>query len=202
MTGILAVAIPYCGIFAKVFAEVIEEADLSAERVLPAGTATVSAFAYVRIPELAPQFWTYSLYRLECGLRSSLVLGFIGLPTIGFHLNCSFKQGYYAQASALLFAFYVLIGTRRIWRDRPPYRFSSWRVAGPAGSSGRWLDDGNFLRFITHDIVPAPLRGADFFAAATWANLAAWLGPIDRRRRDPVFCRRWCFLKLRSWRRA
>ena len=34
-TGILAVAIPYAGIFAKVFAEMIEEADLSAERVLP-----------------------------------------------------------------------------------------------------------------------------------------------------------------------
>ena len=38
-TGILAVAIPYSGIFAKVFAEMIEEADLSAERVLPAGTS-------------------------------------------------------------------------------------------------------------------------------------------------------------------
>lgn len=57
-TGILAVAIPYAGIFAKVFAEMIEEADLSAERVLPAGTSVVARFAYARIPELAPQFWT------------------------------------------------------------------------------------------------------------------------------------------------
>src|SRR5215210_6546105 len=74
LTGILAIAIPYSGIFAKVFAEMIEEADLSAERVLPAGTSIVSAFAYARIPELAPQFWTYTLYRLECGMRSTLVL--------------------------------------------------------------------------------------------------------------------------------
>jgi ABC-type phosphate/phosphonate transport system permease subunit len=49
-TGILAVAIPYSGIFAKVFAEMIEEADLSAERVLPAGTSTIARFAYARIP--------------------------------------------------------------------------------------------------------------------------------------------------------
>jgi len=41
-TGILAVAIPYSGIFAKVFAEMIEEADLSAERVLPSGYVEVS----------------------------------------------------------------------------------------------------------------------------------------------------------------
>src|SRR5215207_1002373 len=115
LTGILAVAIPYSGIFAKVFAEMIEEADLAAERVLPVGTSTIARFAYARIPELAPQFWTYTLYRLECGLRSTLVLGFIGLPTIGFHLDSFFKQGHYAQAAALLFTFYVLIGTRRLW---------------------------------------------------------------------------------------
>src|ERR1700716_3428578 len=114
-TGILAVAIPYSGIFAKVFAEMIEEADLSAERVLPVGTSTISRFAYARIPELAPQFWTYTLYRLECGMRSTLVLGFVGLPTIGFHLDSFFKQGHYREAAALLFVFYVLIGSRRLW---------------------------------------------------------------------------------------
>src|SRR6266508_6489168 len=64
-TGILAVAIPYSGIFAKVFAEMIEEVDLSAERVLPPATSLIARFAYARIPELAPQFWTYTLYRLE-----------------------------------------------------------------------------------------------------------------------------------------
>src|SRR5713101_5515158 len=111
-TGILAVAIPYSGIFAKVFSEMIEEADLPAERVLPAGTSIIARFAYARLPELAPQFWTYTLYRLECGMRSTLVLGFVGLPTIGFHLDSFFKQGHYAQAAALLLSFYVLIGTR------------------------------------------------------------------------------------------
>jgi phosphonate transport system permease protein len=117
-TGILAVAIPYSGIFAKVFAEMIEEADLSAERVLPAGTSTIARFAYVRIPELAPHFWTYTLYRLECGMRSTLVLGFVGLPTIGFHLDSFFKQGYYAQAAALLMVFYVLIGALAVGATR------------------------------------------------------------------------------------
>jgi phosphonate transport system permease protein len=107
--GVLAIAIPYTGIFAKVFAEFIEEADLSAERVLPAGTSAVSAFAFARLPEVAERFRTYTLYRLECGLRSTLVLGFIGLPTVGFHLEGYFKQGKYAQAAALLAIFYVLL---------------------------------------------------------------------------------------------
>jgi phosphonate transport system permease protein len=179
VTGILAVAIPYSGIFAKVFAEMIEEADLAAERVLPPGTSIVARFAYARIPELAPQFWTYTLYRLECGLRSTLVLGFVGLPTIGFHLDSFFKQGHYAQAAALLLSFYVLIGTRRLWARPatiPILIIVSVLVLPEAIGGGSTLT--NLLRFLTHDIVPSPLRGADLLAPATWGNFAAWLWPI------------------------
>ena len=178
-TGILAVAIPYSGIFAKVFAEMIEEADLSAERVLPAGTSIFARFAYVRIPELAPQFWTYTLYRLECGMRSMLVLGFVGLPTIGFHLESFFKQGHYAQTAALLFAFYLLIGTRRLWA-RPvtvPILIAASLLVLP-DTIGATSPLANLVRFVTHDIVPAPLRGADLTVAATWMNLGSWLSPV------------------------
>ncbi|MEZ5785504.1 MAG: ABC transporter permease [Xanthobacteraceae bacterium] len=185
-TGILAVAIPYAGIFAKVFAELIEEADLSAERVLPAGTSIIGRFAYARIPELAPQFWTYTLYRLECGMRSTLVLGFIGLPTIGFHLDSFFKEGYYAEAAALLLSFYVLIGTRRLWARPatiPLLIVASLLVLPEAIGANTTLT--NLIRFVTHDIVPVPLRGADLLSPATWASLFAWLGPIVTRQVVP-----------------
>jgi len=112
-TGVLAIGLPYAGICAKVFSEIVEEADLSALRVLPPGTGLVSAFAYARLPDLAGRFSDYTLYRLECGLRSSLVLGFIGLPTMGFALESAFRQGRYAEAGALLLVFYALIGSRR-----------------------------------------------------------------------------------------
>src|SRR5206468_3803133 len=45
-TGILAIALPYAGICAKVYSEIIEEADLAAVRVLPEGTGALSAFAF------------------------------------------------------------------------------------------------------------------------------------------------------------
>lgn len=179
MTGILAVAIPYCGIFAKVFAEIMEEAELSAERALPAGTSIIARFAYARIPELAPQFWTYALYRLECGMRSTLVLGFIGLPTIGFHLDSFFKQGHYAQAAALVFTFYILIGSRRLWARPatiPILIIASLFVLPEQIGSTAVLP--NLMRFIGHDIVPLPLRDADLLTAAVWAKFAMWLWPI------------------------
>lgn len=185
-TGILAIALPYAGIFAKIFSEMIEEADLSAERTLPASTSIVSRFAYARIPELAPQFWTYTLYRLECGMRSTLVLGFVGLPTIGFHLDSYFKQGFYAQAAALLLSFYVLIGTRRIWA-RPstlPFLIVASLLVLP-GAIGNVSTLGNLVRFVTHDIVPAPLRGADLVSIETLAALWVWFWAVLSRQIVP-----------------
>lgn len=178
-TGVLAIAIPYTGIFAKVFAEIIEEADLAAERVLPYGTSAISAFAFARLPEVAERFKTYTLYRLECGLRSTLVLGFVGLPTVGFHLEGYFKQGKYAEAAALLGVFYLLIGTRRLWA-RPaavPLLFIGSLLLLPE-SIGGGSAVANLVRFLTHDIVPFPLRDGDVGSLATWTAFASWLQPI------------------------
>jgi phosphonate transport system permease protein len=178
-TGILAIAIPYAGIFAKVFSEIIEEADLSAERVLPPGTSIVSRFAFSRLPVVARQFKTYTLYRLECGMRSTLVLGFVGLPTIGFHLESYFKQRNYAEAAALLLVFYVLIGTRRIWARASTLPLlillSLLLLPEATGSGSVWP---NVARFFGHDIVPAPLRNGNASDLATWAALGAWARTI------------------------
>jgi phosphonate transport system permease protein len=181
-TGVLAIAIPYAGIFAKVFAEIIEEADLSAERILPVGTSAASAFAFARLPEVAERFKTYTLYRLECGLRSTLVLGFVGLPSVGFHLEAYFKQGKYAEAAALLAVFYVLIGTRRLWA-RPatvPFLLIGSLLLLPEGIGGG-STIANLTRFVTHDIVPAPLRSGDLGSLATWDAFTSWLQPIIRK---------------------
>jgi phosphonate transport system permease protein len=182
-TGILAVALPYSGIFAKVFAEMIEEADLAAVRALPSGASKISAFAFARLPELAEQFKSYTLYRLECGLRSTLVLGFIGLPTIGFHLESYFRQGHYAQAAGLLFSFYVLIGTRRLWARAATLPFlligSIVALAYLVDAVGGGSVFANLTRFLG-EIVPRPLRGGDLGALDTWQRLAAWAWPIAK----------------------
>src|ERR671910_1026980 len=160
ITGLLAIALPYTGFFAKVFAEMIEEADLAALEVLPRGTSLVSAFVYGRLPDLIRPFRDYTLYRLECGLRSTLVLGFVGLPTIGFHLESAFRQGRYAEAAGLLLAFYGLIGTRRIWARPATLPFlilgSLLLLPESVGGGSAWA---NLSRFLGHDIVPSPLRG-------------------------------------------
>lgn len=178
-TGILAIALPYAGICAKVYSEIIEEADLSALRVLPEGTGTVSAFAYARLPDVAASFRYYTLYRFECAMRSTLVLGFIGLPTMGFYLESAFRQGRYAEAGALLLVFYVLIGSRRLWMRMwtLPVLIVASLVALPK-TVGTTNPLASLARFLTHDIVPSPLRAGPMLDHETWARLGQWLWPI------------------------
>lgn len=178
-TGILAIALPYAGICAKVYSEIIEEADLAALRVLPDGTGALSAFAYARLPDVASAFRNYTLYRLECAMRSTLILGFIGLPTMGFYLESAFRQGRYAEAGALLLVFYALIGSRRLWvrtATLPFLAVGSFLVLPQ--TVGSTNIGASLVRFFTHDIVPAPLRAASLLDVETWMRLGRWFGPI------------------------
>lgn len=169
LTGVLAIAIPYAGIVAKVFAEVLEEADPTPLEGVPAGTGAISRFLYARLPEAWPHFRTYALYRLECGLRSSAILGFLGLPTLGFHLESAFSEGRYPEVWALLILFYVLIASMRLWLRRPllPIYLVAAVAVLPWGTPIAGADP---WRFLTHDIVPAPLRNGE-----GWAAIADWL---------------------------
>ncbi|WP_261402841.1 PhnE/PtxC family ABC transporter permease [Chenggangzhangella methanolivorans] len=174
----LAIAIPYAGMCAKVYSEMIEEADLSAVRVLPPGTSAISAFAFARLPDLMEPIRTYTLYRLECGMRSTLVLGFIGLPTMGFHLESAFRQGRYAEAAALLLTFYAVVATRRLWTRAAvlPFLIVGSLLALPsAPAAGSAL--ANLGRFFSQ-ATPAPLRNGDLLSAETWGRFLDWLWPI------------------------
>ena len=170
LTGLLAIALPYAGTFAKVFAEILEESDQTSLKALPADTSTVSAFFFARLPGAWSHLRGYSGYRMECGLRSSAVLGFVGLPTLGFHLESYFAQGAYSQAAALLILFYLLIASLRYWmRPRLLWVYAIAAVVlllEPLDTS--WA---NVTRFFTHDIVPAPLRAG---GPEAWSNLGEW----------------------------
>jgi len=174
LTGVLAIAIPYAGICAKVYAETLEEAPPAALKALPPGVTTLSAFFYVRLPDAWVHIKNYTFYRFECGLRSSAVLGFVGLPTLGYYLETAFSEGNYSEAAALLIIFYVLIATLRVWAR--PKLLGVYLVIAPfllGGASDIRLE--NIRRFLTEDIVPAPLRDANLLDPQAWSALADWL---------------------------
>jgi phosphonate transport system permease protein len=161
--GILAIGIPYAGVFAKVYAEILQEADRRPLAGLPAASGKLSRFFYGVLPVAYPDLRAYTSYRLECALRSSAILGFIGLPTLGFHLETAFREGLYAEAPALLYAFYLLIASLRWWvRPRlvPIYIAVSFALI----STDVHLSWDNVRRFLTYEILPWPMRSDGYYA--------------------------------------
>ncbi|MDZ7844347.1 MAG: hypothetical protein U5K99_06065 [Anaerolineales bacterium] len=173
LTGVLAIAIPYAGVFGKVYAEILDEQDPLPEQSLPPGTGRIARVLFARIPDAWPHLLSYTSYRLECGLRSSAILGFVGMPTLGFHLESAFNEGYYSQVGALLLTFYILIAPLRLWMR--PRLVPLYLVIAPFFlGTGLPIVWGNVGRFFTSDIVPAPLRAG----GGGWEALWPWLEPI------------------------
>lgn len=176
LTGVLAIALPYAGIFAKVFSEYLDEVDPAAAHALSARTSSFSALLFARLPLALPDMRAYVLYRLECGLRSAAVLGFIGLPTLGFLLESYFRQAHYPQAMAVLGVYLALILPLRFWMRWPLaplyLGISVWlllRIQTPP------MGSGVLRRFLTEDIVPAPLRNGGWLDPAGWGDFTGWL---------------------------
>ena len=160
ITGLLALGIPYAATFAKIFSEIIEESDQQAYENIRHQSGFISAFFYARLPDIWPHFVSYTSYRLECGLRSSAVLGFVGLPTLGYYLNSAFLEGHYSELWALLIMFYVLIAGIRYWSHHkliPLYLI----IAPFIISNDSVISFNNVSRFFTHDIIPSPIRNGE-----------------------------------------
>lgn len=168
ITGLLALGVPYAATFAKIYSEILDEGDPRALNALSPGVDSVSAFFYARLPDLWQHFKTYTSYRLECGLRASAVLGFVGLPTLGYSLSTAFMEGLYSQLWAILIVFYALIITMRFWLRSaliPIYLI----VAPFVISNDSVISFDNIHRFFTQDIIPSPVqRGESFGELFSW----------------------------------
>ncbi|TGD70842.1 hypothetical protein E4634_20675 [Mangrovimicrobium sediminis] len=167
LTGVLAIALPFSGIFARVFADIFAEQSTLPRQVIAPGRVSLSALCYTTLAQAWPQLTSYLRYRFECALRSSAILGFIGLPTVGFHLESAFRQGDYAEAACLLWVFYVMIATLRWWLDRrliPLYCLIAFFVLPPSPPVSVSL----LGEFVTRDIWPLALREGDYIGALAW----------------------------------
>ena len=172
LTGVLAIGLPYAATFAKIYAEILEEGDKAALQAIKEKTNSISVFFYARLPDLWTHFKTYTLYRFECGMRSSTILGFVGLPTLGYTLSSAFMEGQYTQVWGLLFLFYIVIATMRYW-VKPALLPIYILIAPFVIANDSTISFDNVHRFFTEDIVPTPIRNGE-----SWLELWGWLSDL------------------------
>lgn len=114
--AVLALAIPFTGILAKVFSELLDEAPTLADRAFEGlGARSAVALLVGRLPAAWPDMAAYGFYRFECAVRSSAVLGFFGFQTIGYHLELSFASLHYREVWTQLYLVLLLVWGLERW---------------------------------------------------------------------------------------
>jgi phosphonate transport system permease protein len=108
--GALALGVSYAGVLGRVYADLLEEVDPSPVEMLAAsGGRRESLVLFALLPQALPGLVSYSLYSLECAIRSATILGFVGAGGIGQELQLSMRLFEYRQVSTLLLALLALM---------------------------------------------------------------------------------------------
>lgn len=112
LVGILAIALPYGAIVAKIFSEILDETPREPlDALLNSGVAPLTAFAYTLLPQAFLNLLSYTFYRFECSIRSAAVLGIIGAGGLGYEIFLSLQSLRYEQLWTLFYALILLNGT-------------------------------------------------------------------------------------------
>jgi phosphonate transport system permease protein len=108
--GVLALAVTYGGMLAKVYSEILESADARPVRaLLQAGSGRLAALCYGLVPLAAEELVSYTVYRWECAIRAAVVMGFVGAGGLGQLMDQAIKGFVGGEASSIALVFLALV---------------------------------------------------------------------------------------------
>ena len=103
LAGILAIALHTVGALGKLFAEVVENADMRPwEAVRAMGGTWAHGLRFAILPQVLPNFLSYVLLRFEINVRGATVIGFVGAGGIGQELYSVISFNYYQEIGAII----------------------------------------------------------------------------------------------------
>lgn len=109
-SGVLAIALTYGGMLGKVYADILESGDAhAAQSLMRNGSGRLQAFFYGLLPQNAAELTSYTVYRWECAIRSSVVLGFVGAGGLGQQMDSSMKMFAGGEVLTMLLVFMALV---------------------------------------------------------------------------------------------
>ena len=108
--GVMAIAVTYTGMLGKIYGEILESGDTKASRhLLENGSGRIQAFLYALLPQNAGELASYTVYRWECAIRSSAVLGFVGAGGLGQQMDTSMKMFNGGEVATILIVLMILV---------------------------------------------------------------------------------------------
>lgn len=103
LAGVLAITVHTVGAQGKLFAEVNENiSPLPIDGIRAAGGNWWQEIRYAVLPQVMPNYMSYTFWRLELNVRSATIVGFVGAGGIGHDLFTSIQLLYFSDAGAIL----------------------------------------------------------------------------------------------------
>lgn len=110
LAGVLAIALNTAGVLAKLFSEAVESIDKGPiEGVKATGGGRLHEIVWGVIPQVAPLWTSFALYRFESNSRAATVLGLIGAGGIGQVLFESLQAFKYREVSTIAIIIVVAV---------------------------------------------------------------------------------------------
>ena len=110
LAGVLAITLNTAGVLAKLFSEAVESIDKGpVEGVRATGASRLHEIVWGVIPQVAPLWTSFALYRFESNSRSATVLGLIGAGGIGQVLFDNMNGFEYQNVSAIIIVVVVAV---------------------------------------------------------------------------------------------
>jgi phosphonate transport system permease protein len=108
--GVLAIALTYAGMLGKIYGEILESGPReSSEALLQNGAGRLQTFLYAVLPQNLSELTSYTVYRWECAIRSSAVLGFVGAGGLGQQMDNSMRMFNGSEVATILLVFMLLV---------------------------------------------------------------------------------------------
>jgi phosphonate transport system permease protein len=108
--GVMAVAIHSVGMLGKLFSEECEGVDGGIwEAMDSAGANWLQKVRYAIWPQVAPQIYSLTLFRLDMNIRDSAVLGFVGVAGLGLMIENYRKSFDYASVCTVVIVTMIVV---------------------------------------------------------------------------------------------
>jgi phosphonate transport system permease protein len=108
--GVLAIGVAYGGMLGKVYSEIFESVNpRPLEALQSTGANKLLIFFYGWLPQVLPNFVSYTLYRWECAVRASAILGLVGAGGLGQQIEISMRMFNFNEILTILIILFLMV---------------------------------------------------------------------------------------------
>lgn len=110
LAGILAIAVHNMGVLGRLYCDVMEEVEPGQAAALQTqGASALGTYLFGVLPQVQARLAAFTLYRFECNVRATVMVGFVGAGGIGDALNTAISLFHTRDLSWLLLTMVTVV---------------------------------------------------------------------------------------------